>query len=78
MTLGGEGGLGLADLGASRCLLTRFYQTDEGVEHFGVGDGDVVLGGGADYGSVDGVDFGAAVGEDVLQHGGLVAGVGFE
>jgi hypothetical protein len=33
---------------------------------------------GADDGSVDGIDFGAAVGVDVLEHRGLVAGVGGE
>ena len=60
------------------CALVGFDEGDEGIEHFGVGDGDRVGAGGADDGSVDGVDFGAAVGEDVLEHGGLMAGVGFE
>jgi hypothetical protein len=51
---------------------------DQRPEHGGVGDGEVVGLGGADDGSVDGIDFGAAAGEDVLEHGGLMAGVGLE
>jgi hypothetical protein len=55
-----------------------FYQANEGCEEGCVGDGNFVLCGGSYYGSVDGVDLGAAVRVDVLQHGRLMAGVGFE
>jgi hypothetical protein len=58
--------------------LAGFDEAYEGCEEGCVGDGDVVFCGGSDYGSVDGIDFCAAVGVDVLQHGGLMAGVGFE
>jgi len=59
-------------------LLAGFDQAYEGCEEGCVWDGDVVLCCGSDYRSVDGVDLGAAVGVDVLEHGGLMAGVGFE
>src|SRR5580700_1630471 len=70
--------LGGSDGAVRMTGLAGFDQGDQGVEHLCVGDGDLVLGGGADDGSVDGFDFGAAAGVDVLEHGGLMAGVGFE